>query len=246
MSESVGYGFVPCKFDDPERTHVWCQNAKFWLERCHVDSKIGSNVSQTWSHRKPVKIPDGWELVPENELDTIPKDNDWEYLCVRYGTWMKLQNSSEDRSAKYWREREHAYTKDTPAFIRRKTEKPNVSALDWTKSLQTRSGLKARLIGTLNARQRTHVVAIMGEDGFEYESRYYPNGWKTEHAENRKDIINVPERIKREVWVNVYERLGHIAGYTERRIADNNATTNRLACVKVTIECAVGDGLAPH
>ena len=57
------------------------------------------------------------------------------------------------------------------------------------------------------------------------------------------DLIEVPPRIKRKVWVNVY-REGAF-GYPNRAWADNHAgnSSERIACVKLTIDCEEGEGL---
>jgi hypothetical protein len=57
------------------------------------------------------------------------------------------------------------------------------------------------------------------------------------------DLIEVKPRIQREVWLNVYERITTI--YETRERADANAGTlhQRLACLKITIDCEEGEGL---
>jgi hypothetical protein len=56
-------------------------------------------------------------------------------------------------------------------------------------------------------------------------------------------LIEVKPRIKREVWVNVYPgpivcELRHT-----KADADDDAMRNRIACVKVVIDCEEGEGL---
>ena len=61
------------------------------------------------------------------------------------------------------------------------------------------------------------------------------------------DLIEVTPRIQREVWLNVYS--GRIIGnnvFEERITADSAAKfagQNRIACVKVIIDCEEGEGL---
>lgn len=57
------------------------------------------------------------------------------------------------------------------------------------------------------------------------------------------DLIEVKPRIKREVWVNVYEGVDCWAMHTCKEDADRGAMRSRLACVKLTIDCEEGEGL---
>lgn len=57
------------------------------------------------------------------------------------------------------------------------------------------------------------------------------------------DLIEVRPRIQREVWVNVYPgpivcELRHT-----KADADDDAMRNRIACVKLVIDCEEGHGL---
>jgi hypothetical protein len=57
------------------------------------------------------------------------------------------------------------------------------------------------------------------------------------------DLIEGKPRIQREVWVNVYPgpivcELRHT-----KADADDDAMRNRIACVKVVIDCEEGEGL---
>jgi hypothetical protein len=57
------------------------------------------------------------------------------------------------------------------------------------------------------------------------------------------DLIEVKPRIRREVWVNVYP--GPIVcelRYTKAD-ADDDAMRNRIACVRLAIDCEEGEGL---
>ena len=57
-----------------------------------------------------------------------------------------------------------------------------------------------------------------------------------------EDLIEVRPRIKREVWVNVYPGGVLNMRYT-RADADDDATSDRIACVKLTIDVEEGEGL---
>jgi hypothetical protein len=52
----------------------------------------------------------------------------------------------------------------------------------------------------------------------------------------------VKPRIKREVWVNVYPHcIGD--GMETKELADMKARLDRIACVKLIIDCEEGEGL---
>ena len=55
------------------------------------------------------------------------------------------------------------------------------------------------------------------------------------------DLAEVKPRIKRTVWINVYE--DHVNLWHEKQPADLCAAATRLACVKVEIDCEEGEGL---
>ncbi|NDB67819.1 MAG: hypothetical protein EB015_07405 [Methylocystaceae bacterium] len=54
------------------------------------------------------------------------------------------------------------------------------------------------------------------------------------------DLIEVKPRIKREYWVNVIQNF--IEGYKDKETADRMGR-DRIACVKITIDCEEGEGL---
>jgi phage terminase large subunit GpA-like protein len=58
------------------------------------------------------------------------------------------------------------------------------------------------------------------------------------------DLVEVKPRIQRTVWVNVYPKPTYAgANHLSKKIADQNAQSDRLACVKVEIDCEEGEGL---
>lgn len=72
--------------------------------------------------------------------------------------------------------------------------------IDWTKPIQNKRGLSARLIGTFDGGDYTQSVAIKLEDGLgEYHSVYASDGRYYSHKSSDLDLINVPVKIK-EYW----------------------------------------------
>ncbi len=57
------------------------------------------------------------------------------------------------------------------------------------------------------------------------------------------DLIEVKPRIKRTFWANVYpDSIGSYHCQT-RADADRSATADRVACIKIEIDCEEGEGL---
>jgi hypothetical protein len=157
---SPGYGFVPCSHNDPKRSH-WFACGGAWVPAM-------KDVSENFHYRKPVEIPDGWELVPE---DGVLEPDDKAYFSVG-GDWDFRQH--------YW--------------------PPGSRPSD-------RHRIDAR------------VVAFI-----------------------RRKPVQPTERIKREVWLNVYQHSEYY-GYDSKDEADDCATQTRIACVRVQIDCEKGEGL---
>jgi hypothetical protein len=59
--------------------------------------------------------------------------------------------------------------------------------------------------------------------------------------EDLGDLIEVKPRIKRTVWLNVYEDDVH--RFHTKQEAEDGSYKCRLACVKVEIDCEEGEGL---
>jgi hypothetical protein len=228
---NVGYGFVPCSHDDPKRSH--------WFARDGVWVPAVKNGSENLQYRKPAKIPDGWELVPELELDLIPEDGEWQFITNR-GARGELANTSR-ATARSW-----INTLDVAAFIRRKPVQPTVEpskpAVDWSKPIQTRDGRKAEFLRELAGRDDPFAAAVMDKDGREAVLFYFADGRLLSLDESPSDIINTPERIKREVWLTLY-RSGDISTDETEEAAKANRDKDRVACVRVQIDCAIGEGL---
>jgi hypothetical protein len=229
-----GYGYVICSHDDPKRSHILNECSE-WNQPCHGEC----DKCAKFPARKPVEIPDGWELVPEGEVP--PREHQWYYTIDKY--WREggtRYNSFYEAFRCTYGNANHG------AFIRRKPVQPTVEpskpAVDWSKPIQTRAGRKARLLGEIIGRDDPFAVAVMTEDGREYVLYYFASGKFYVNATCVNDIINAPERIKRDVWLNVYQH-SECCGYDSKYEADDCATQTRIACVRVQIDCEKGEGL---
>jgi hypothetical protein len=61
-------------------------------------------------------------------------------------------------------------------------------------------------------------------------------------ASCRSDLIEVKPRIKRTIWINIFPTIVPSAVFPNKRDADFRGG-NRIACVKVEIDCEEGEGL---
>lgn len=115
--------------------------------------------------------------------------------------------------------------------------------LDLTKPIQTKDGLKARVLCTdLKTTDGPRwVVAIANTHG-EGIYHYQPGG-KYVLTPHSMDLVNVAEKIRVQGWLNVYKtpRYGNDSGnmirlHPTRGEADKYASNNRTACVYIDQE----------
>ena len=62
-------------------------------------------------------------------------------------------------------------------------------------------------------------------------------------TDSLKDLVEVKSRIKRTYWLNIYENPNRYDIHEKRKVVNDTALSDRLACVKVEIDCEVGEGL---
>lgn len=111
---------------------------------------------------------------------------------------------------------------------------------DKSKIYRTRDGREVRIYATDGSGSLPVHGAIKNSYGWE------PYQWISDGRSYLKDgpedLIEVKPRIQREVWVNVYP-----AGqtfYGDRANADRlSVKDERIACVRLTIDCEEGEGL---
>ena len=117
--------------------------------------------------------------------------------------------------------------------------------IDKSKQYRTRDGCEVRIYATDGG--GTHPVhgAIKLEDGWEAVAWRF-DGMLGGYQETNSDLIEVKPRIKREVWVNVYRHEDGIEFeelWETKHAADAARGDACIACVKLTIDCAEGEGL---
>ena len=117
------------------------------------------------------------------------------------------------------------------------------------KQYRTRDGRKVRIYSTKTGHGFDQVHgAIMADWGWEMSS-WGINGMKdlSGVTETFGDLIEVKSWIKRTYWVNIYDGTKHSSLFDAKADADlaDKYTNlgNRIACVKVVIDCEEGEGL---
>lgn len=113
--------------------------------------------------------------------------------------------------------------------------------IDKNKTYRTRDGREVRIYATDGYPPLTVHGAIKLEDCWEIVA-WRSDGRLGGYAESDSDLIEVKPRIKCDVWVNVYHG-GIVNVRYSKADADDDATSDRLACVRLTIDCEEGEGL---
>lgn len=113
------------------------------------------------------------------------------------------------------------------------------------KVYRTRDGREVRIYAVDGGANGNAIHgAYKGELGW-VSDQWFPDGLYCNGGKHRKDLIEVRPRIVREVWVNVYR---HPDGDEFVEVAFNKDELDavgdaRIACVKLVIDCAEGEGL---
>ena len=111
--------------------------------------------------------------------------------------------------------------------------------IDPKKIYRTRDGREVRIYAVDGGGHKPIHGAIREGDGWVAASWLHGG----EGALHINSLIEVKPRIKRDIWANVYPGgLVREVRHTECD-ADEDAGDDRIACVKLTIDCAEGEGL---
>ena len=118
--------------------------------------------------------------------------------------------------------------------------------IDKNKQYRTRDGREVRIYATDGGGEYPVHGSVFCAD----DSEWTQESWSAQglwmgaaSRDHRLDLIEVKPRIKREVWVNVYPNGVDDELWFTKTLADQQALPRRIACVKITIDCAEGEGL---
>ena len=114
--------------------------------------------------------------------------------------------------------------------------------IDPKKLYRTRDGREVRIYAVDGVGAAPIHGAIFTPEGWEGCS-WMQNGRWMRAKECSKDLIEVKPRIQREVWANVFPESVSWALFASKELADKYAHDDRIACVKLTIDCEEGEGL---
>lgn len=113
--------------------------------------------------------------------------------------------------------------------------------IDITKTYQTRCGYPVRIYATDGVGvYRVHGAYCEGGDWI--LSKWTEAGHREIRRTRPCDLIEVKPRIQREVWCNIYKECAGDIHKTKQE-ANDCAGIDRIACVKLTIDCEHGEGL---
>lgn len=112
--------------------------------------------------------------------------------------------------------------------------------IDHYKQYRTKSGKEVRIYEISENGPFPVHGAIKGTHWWEIES-WTREGRVDHYMEREDDLVEVKPRIKRTVWMNVYEDGAF--SFLQKENADLCTKLNRLACVPVEIDCEEGEGL---
>ena len=109
------------------------------------------------------------------------------------------------------------------------------------KQYRTRDGHEVRIYALDGDEEMPVHGAVLTKHGWKVNSWARDGRWCPNMTDG-VDLIEVKPRIQREVWVNVYP---HCTGdcMETKEMADSKARLDRIACVKVIIDCEEGEGL---
>jgi hypothetical protein len=115
--------------------------------------------------------------------------------------------------------------------------------IDKNKHYRTRDGREVRIYATDGVNgNRVHGAVYHQKAGWEHRA-WFPDGRHGACDAHPLDLIEVRPRIQREVWVNVFPESVSWALFASKELADKYAHDDRIACVRLTIDCAEGEGL---
>lgn len=109
------------------------------------------------------------------------------------------------------------------------------------KQYRTEDGREVRIYAVDGRFMQEVHGAILENNG--WADCHWPINGKHDHI-SYNSLVEVKPRIKREFWVNLYEKEYNFHRvYLSKDMADEWSESKRVACVKITIDCEEGEGL---
>lgn len=111
---------------------------------------------------------------------------------------------------------------------------------------QTRDGRPVRVLCVDRIGTQYPVIALVpAVTGPERElfEHYTEEGHTERIGASHLDLIPVPKRHKRTVWVNLYRHVDPGSFFDSKEKADASASPDRTECLKLDLDFAEGEGL---
>ena len=119
-----------------------------------------------------------------------------------------------------------------------------MTKIEMGKQYRTRDGREVRIYAVDGGEGHTDIHGAIKRCNDEWCAQtWWENGKASLHRDYPEDLIEVKRRIKRDVWLNVYEEEHIAICYLTKELADKSSRFRRIACVKITIDCEEGEGL---
>ena len=113
--------------------------------------------------------------------------------------------------------------------------------IDINKQYRTRDGREVRIYAIDGGGPKKPVHgAVKEKDGW-YMLAWSKNG-VVSNIDRNLDLIEVRPRHKWKVWMNIYGPTS-FTSHISREQAEDEQDTNRIACIRVDLDFAEGDGL---
>jgi hypothetical protein len=114
--------------------------------------------------------------------------------------------------------------------------------IDKNKQYRTRNGREVRIYAADGGGSYPVHGAIL-EDGVWSHEVWKRDGAYGSNLDESLSLVEVKPRIQREVWLNVYSVGTNNCTHETKELADKNCCSDRIACVKINIDCEEGEGL---
>jgi len=111
------------------------------------------------------------------------------------------------------------------------------------KQYKTRDGREVEVLKVdMNNSRYPVVIVVTSDEGYQDIGSRTAAGRVLRNKESVGDLIEVKPRVKQDVWLNVYSEKRPRAHFSKKD-ADSYANDDRIACIKVEIDCEHGEGL---
>ena len=109
---------------------------------------------------------------------------------------------------------------------------------------QTRDGRPVRVLCVDAYDTVRRAIVLVRDLSVEVPYRYTIDGRCIGYTcDDSLDLIPVPKRHKRTVWVNLYPGERESGIHDNRQVADSCANRERIACLKLDLDFVEGEGL---